>query len=256
MSSQVPVVVSYGAGTNSTAMLIEMVKHGERADLITFADTGGERPETYAYLTMFSAWLVSKDYPAITTVKKGGRTETLEENCHRMKMLPSVAYGFKSCSQKYLSGQRPADVLLMRKDDIEGSALGVVQNKTHKKLRIMLEVEGKETGLGALVQSILRRNESHSSPYLILTEEGRRVTTTMLRRRWDDARDDAAKAAEADGDMILASRIRQFQFRDIRPKAASEITNVEDASLLLGHTKGDITERVYRRIGALAKPTK
>ncbi|MGY5333027.1 MULTISPECIES: phage integrase [Pseudomonas] len=156
----------------------------------------------------------------------------------------------------YLSGQRPADVLLMRKDDIDGTALGVVQNKTHKKLRIMLEVEGKETGLGALVQSILRRNESHSSPYLILTEEGRRVTTTMLRRRWDDARDEAAKAAEADGDMILASRIRQFQFRDIRPKAASEITNVEDASLLLGHTKGDITERVYRRIGALAKPTK
>lgn len=156
----------------------------------------------------------------------------------------------------YLSGQRPADVLVMRRDDIEGIALGVVQNKTQKKLRILLELEGKETGLGALVRRILKQNEGHSSPYLILTDEGRRVTSTMLRRRWDDARDEAARSAEVDGDKLLASRIRQFQFRDIRPKAASEITSIEDASLLLGHTKGGITERVYRRIGALAKPTK
>lgn len=46
------------------------------------------------------------------------------------------------------------------------------------------------------------------------------------------------------------------QLRDIRPKAASEITDIGEASLLLGHTKGDITERVYRRIGAIAKPSK
>jgi hypothetical protein len=56
--------------------------------------------------------------------------------------------------------------------------------------------------------------------------------------------------------QLLASRISQFQFRDIRPKAASEIDDVDHASLLLGHTKGDITERVYRRVGAIAKPTK
>lgn len=156
----------------------------------------------------------------------------------------------------YLSGQRPADVLVMRKDEIEGGALSVVQNKTHRKLRILLEVEGRETEFGVLIRGIQARNERHSSPYLILTEEGRRVTTSMLRHRWDDAREDAAKAATEMGDAVLASKIRQFQFRDIRPKAASEITSIEDASLLLGHTKGDITERVYRRVGAVAKPTK
>lgn len=64
------------------------------------------------------------------------------------------------------------------------------------------------------------------------------------------------KAAVAAGDQVLASRISQFQFRDIRPQAASEIVDVDQASLLLGHTKGDITGRVYRRVGALAKPTK
>lgn len=96
-----PVVVSYGAGTNSTAVLIEMARRGEPVDLITFADTGGERPETYAYLALFSDWLVAHGMPAVTLVKKGGRVETLEQDCLRKRMLPSVAYGFKSCSQKY-----------------------------------------------------------------------------------------------------------------------------------------------------------
>ncbi|AFO47881.1 MULTISPECIES: hypothetical protein [Pseudomonas] len=35
-----------------------------------------------------------------------------------------------------------------------------------------------------------------------------------------------------------------------------KIQDVDHASLLLGHNKGDITERVYQRVGALAKPTK
>lgn len=156
----------------------------------------------------------------------------------------------------YLTGQRPADVLVMRKDDIEDNALGVKQKKTRKKLWIMLEVDGVESGLGALIQKIMKRNAQHGSPYLILTDAGKRVTASMLRNRWDDAREKAVKDAAAVGDKLLASRIAQFQFRDIRPKAASEIADIDHASLLLGHTKGDITERVYRRVGALAKPTK
>lgn len=53
----------------------------------------------------------------------------------------------------------------------------------------------------------------------------------------------------------LAERIRRFQFRDIRPKAASELP-VEHASRLLEHSEKEITERVYRRIGEVVKPTK
>lgn len=156
----------------------------------------------------------------------------------------------------YLTGQRPADVLVMRRDDIEGNALGVKQKKTDKKLQIMLEVDGVESSLGALTRKILARNASHGSPYLLLTDYGKRVTAPMLRHRWDDAREEAVKEAVSAGHQVLAGKVSQFQFRDIRPKAASEITDVDHASLLLGHTKGDITERVYRRIGALAKPSK
>ena len=91
-------LVSYGAGTDSTAELIEMVKRDIRPDLILFADTGGERPETYWYVVMFSLWLVSKGFPPITTVKG---SITLEEDCLKRKALPSLVYGFKSCSQRF-----------------------------------------------------------------------------------------------------------------------------------------------------------
>lgn len=98
-------VVSYGGGTNSTAMLIGMVGGREPAPhAILFADTGGELPSTYAYLALFSDWLDAHRYPRITVVQKvtrEGKTLTLEENCLQQRMLPSVAYGYKSCSQKY-----------------------------------------------------------------------------------------------------------------------------------------------------------
>ena len=53
-----------------------------------------------------------------------------------------------------------------------------------------------------------------------------------------------------------AKRILPCDGRDIRPKAASDIADIREASALLGHSKEGITERVYRRIGAVAKPTK
>ncbi|MNP62221.1 hypothetical protein D3C76_1574790 [compost metagenome] len=89
-----------------------------------------------------------------------------------------------------------------------------------------------------------------------MNRHGKRMTATMLRKRWDLAREKARLLAIEMGDTLLAARIGEFQFRDIRPKAASEIIDVGEASLLLGHTKGDITERVYRRVGAIAKPSK
>ena len=78
----------------------------------------------------------------------------------------------------------------------------------------------------------------------------------MLRLRWDKAREMACEKAIEHGDPTLAAKISGFQFRDIRPKAASEIVDIGDASLLLGHSNQEITKRVYRRLGATAKPSK
>ena len=157
----------------------------------------------------------------------------------------------------YLTGQRPADVLMMRRDDVEGDYLLVQQNKTQQRIRIfMVNDDGRENSLGALIRVISERNAEHSSSYLIVSKHGKRMTAAILRKRWDEAREQAKKTAIEGEDVLLAGRIAAFQFRDIRPKAASEIKNIEDASLLLGHTKSDITKRVYRRLGTTAKPSK
>jgi len=97
-------VVACGLGTNSIAIFVEMKKRGIVPDLILFSDTGGERPETYQYLGIINVWLVENGMPEIITVKKvdlHGEVMTLERNCLEQKMLPSLAYGFKSCSLKY-----------------------------------------------------------------------------------------------------------------------------------------------------------
>lgn len=167
--------------------------------------------------------------------------------CHELRDAMDLAY---------LTGQRPADVLCMRRDDVEGGYLQVSQGKTGRRLRIQVEANGEPNSLGVLIERISSGNEGLLSQYLVINRSGQRVSWPMLRNRWDEARRKAAEQADADGDQALADRIRQFQFRDIRPKAASEIKDIGDASLLLGHTKEGITERVYRRIGAIAKPSK
>ena len=101
-----PLVVSYGMGVDSTAMLVWMHQRGVRPDAILFADTGGEKPETYAYLDHMNHWLASVDCPRVTVVTKPGQArrskhKTLEQNCVENETLPSLAFGYKSCSLKW-----------------------------------------------------------------------------------------------------------------------------------------------------------
>lgn len=106
-------VVAYGGGTNSTAMLVLMHEQGMRPDRIVFADTGAEKPNTHAHVKAVSDWSVSIGFPEITIVKKRGNVyvgETLEEDCLRRETLPSIAFGFKTCSQKYKG--MPQDIFL------------------------------------------------------------------------------------------------------------------------------------------------
>ena len=99
-----PLVVAYGMGVDSTAMLVGLRDRGIRPDLIMFADTGSEKAETYAYLPIINAWLGKVGFPAVTVVRrkisrKGDRT--LEDEIIRLKTLPSLAFGFKTCSMKW-----------------------------------------------------------------------------------------------------------------------------------------------------------
>lgn len=101
-----PLIVSYGGGVDSTGVLVEFVRRGIRPDLILFADTGGEHPETYLYLDVMDAFLVRHGFPKITRVRKTVTTaeyDSLYSNCVSKAMLPSIAYGSHkhSCSLKW-----------------------------------------------------------------------------------------------------------------------------------------------------------
>jgi hypothetical protein len=108
------IVVCYGAGVDSTAMLLAMHDQGIRPDLITFADTGAEKPETLEQVTKMNTWLASKGWPLVTTCKKITLDTTpyddLGGNCSHNETLPSLAFGMKSCSIKWKQG--PQDYVL------------------------------------------------------------------------------------------------------------------------------------------------
>ena len=66
-------VLSFGGGVNSVALMILLLREGLPLDEAVFADTGGEVPETYDYLSIAKDYLGDHGVP-LTVLSKGGRT--------------------------------------------------------------------------------------------------------------------------------------------------------------------------------------
>lgn len=136
-----------------------------------------------------------------------------------------------------LTGQREADILKMRRDDIKDGHLWVRQNKTGA--RVGIEISGE---LATIIDRIISRPKSATGMHLVQTETGQRMTYHMLRKRFDAAR-------KASG--------QEWQFRDLRPKAATDIDDVRAAQELLGHKSESTTAGIYRRSrGLKVKPVR
>jgi hypothetical protein len=101
-----------------------------------------------------------------------------------------------------VTGQRPADVLKIERTDLRDGALWIVQNET--KVKRAIEITGE---LAALIERINARPRERLSAWLIQDDDGKPLGTFGLRSRFDKAR-------------TLAGV--EFQFRDIRAKAASD----------------------------------
>lgn len=103
--------VCYGAGVDSTGLLVALKLAGLRPDIITFADLVAEKPETMAHLDRMQAVLVEWGWPPITVCRKVPLPSTgyddLYGNCLVNETLPSLAFGLKSCSIKWK--QKPQD---------------------------------------------------------------------------------------------------------------------------------------------------
>ena len=96
-----PRFVSYGGGRNSTAVLVVLLAEGIKPDAILFADTGGEKPETYQYLDIVDGWLVEVGFPEITRLKANSKHKDLESECLTSSTFPSKTYGYGKCSSKW-----------------------------------------------------------------------------------------------------------------------------------------------------------
>lgn len=95
------ILVAFGGGVNSTAMLVGLREHDIRPDWVLFSDTKGEKPETYAHVSEVSSWCEAVGFPPVTTVTKRSMYASLEDECLRKNTLPPIAFGFRSCSDKW-----------------------------------------------------------------------------------------------------------------------------------------------------------
>lgn len=103
--------VCYGAGVDSTAMLVALKQAGLRPAIITFADLQAEKPPTLDHLDRVDRVLAEWSWPAIIRCRKetlpGTGYADLYGNCIANETLPSLAFGLKSCSIKWK--QKPQD---------------------------------------------------------------------------------------------------------------------------------------------------
>lgn len=98
-----PAVVAYGAGVNSTALIIERHARGERIDMVLRA-LMPEKAQTLEHISLFEAWMDARDIPHETVSYSPVRFKhwppyrDLLENCLTNGTLPSIAFGRHSCS--------------------------------------------------------------------------------------------------------------------------------------------------------------
>jgi hypothetical protein len=102
-----PVLAAWGAGVDSTAMIIELWSRGTPPDAVLMADTGSERPETEAFVPLFRDWMSARGIENHVVRYEPKRFKhwppyrTLLENLLTNGTLPSISFGRHSCSQKW-----------------------------------------------------------------------------------------------------------------------------------------------------------
>lgn len=167
--------------------------------------------------------------------KEGGRDRYVSDNEFQAVWDKADQTLRDAMDLALLTGQRPADVLKIKREDLRDGALWVIQNKTKAKRAI--EITGE---LAALIERIDARPRERMSAWLIQDDDGQPLGTFGLRSRFDKAR----RLAGVD-----------FQFRDIRAKAATDTGDLAHSQKLLGHRNREMTEHYVRaRIGERVAP--
>ena len=103
-------MISLGAGINSVAMTVLLVSEGWRGS-IGFADTGGEKPDTYCYLDYFEREFLAPHGLGLTRLEPASQYHCsmsqvpLEDYCLKAGVIPLLAVRW--CSSRWKG--RPLD---------------------------------------------------------------------------------------------------------------------------------------------------
>lgn len=104
--SRPPVIAAWGAGVDSTAMIIEMHARGKAPDMVLIASMP-EKPQTLAFIPIFRKWMDDRGIPNEVVAYQPAKFKhwppysSLLENCLTNGTLPSISFGRSSCSQKW-----------------------------------------------------------------------------------------------------------------------------------------------------------
>jgi len=121
-------ILNYGGGTNSTALAVQAAQRDIPIDIVIFADTGSERPETMDYIEPFDRWCQEHLGVPLTVVQwvrardsytrssprrlvaRKGDFLSLHDWCEQNHTLPSKSFGLSGCTVKWK--QQPIDHFL------------------------------------------------------------------------------------------------------------------------------------------------
>jgi hypothetical protein len=120
-----------------------------------------------------------------------------------------------------------------------------VRMPTDGKLRFTAEKTGKwayfEVAQSPVLTELIERRGKMSCVMLLCTSTGRQVTESMLRTRYDNAREKAACA-----NPLLADDLRAMYLRDSRKRAADLAEDSASATALLQHSNAGLVSKHYR----------
>jgi len=125
----------------------------------------------------------------------------------------------------YLTGQRPVDIVKIHRSHIFDDILHITQQKTGKKVRF--EIIGK-------LKEIIDRRINKENQWLFTNKWGGKLSRNVLSHHFAELRLQAMETYPE-----LADEISKVQLRDLRAKAATDISliySTEDAQKQLGYS--------------------
>jgi len=90
-------ILNFGAGVNSTALIIELVKRQQKPDYVIFADTGAELPETYKHIQIMQEWF--KTNGVVFLIVKSKYECSIYDYYYNKKTIPWRK--FRDCTDKF-----------------------------------------------------------------------------------------------------------------------------------------------------------